>query len=148
MYKVKMGYVSEAEELQILVRKNHSANLQAKALKKEFIDKFIAGYNKVYVDKSILKYIRDIIVETRNREELVLGASPRAGEHMLYASKAYSVIHGRGYVIPDYVKTIAPKILNHRLILTIDSELEGISVNNVIDEVLEKVEVPKDIKSE
>ncbi|MFX0207915.1 MAG: AAA family ATPase [Candidatus Hodarchaeota archaeon] len=143
MYKVKMDYISEDEELRMLYKKSHNLNVTTKAVEDGFIDKLNACYNKVYVDKSILKYIRDIIIETRNKNELALGASPRAGEHMLYAAKAYSLIHGSDYVIPDYIKAIAPKILNHRLLLSIDSELEGITIEKVINDVLDNVEVPK-----
>ena len=144
MYKVKMDYVSEDDELKILFRKNFDSEVKTKGIADGFINSLFSSYKKVYVDKSILKYIRDIIIETRNRNELVYGASPRAGEHMLYAAKAYSLIHGNDYVIPDYIKVIARKILNHRLLLSIDSELEGITVEKVIDDVLDKVEVPKD----
>ncbi len=143
MYKVKMDYVSEDEELQILYRKNRNPNITTKPIEDGFINRLTASYKKVFIDKSILKYIRDIIIETRNRNELVFGASPRAGEHMLYAAKAYSLIHGSDYVIPDHVKAVAPKILNHRLLLTIDSELEDITVEKIIDDILDKVEVPK-----
>ncbi|MHA2277925.1 MAG: AAA family ATPase, partial [Candidatus Kariarchaeaceae archaeon] len=143
MYKVKMDYVSGDEELQILDMKNRDINFKIKPVEDGFINMLIAGYKKVYVDKSILEYIRNIIIETRNRSELALGASPRSGEHMLYAAKAYSLIQGNEYVIPDHVKVVAPKILNHRLLLSIDSELEGITVENVIDTTLDNVEVPK-----
>jgi MoxR-like ATPase len=142
MYKIKMDYVSKDEELQILDMKNRAANVTTKAVEDGFINMLVANYKKVYVDKSILEYIRNIIIETRNRNELALGASPRSGEHMLYASKAYSLIHGSEYVIPDHVRAVAPKVLNHRLLLSIDSELEGISVEKIIDDVIEKVEVP------
>ncbi len=143
MYKVKMDYISEDEELQMLYRKSHTSEVSTKSVEDGFIDRLVACYEKVYVDKSILKYIRDIIIETRNKKELVLGASPRAGEHMLYAAKAYSLIHGSDYVIPDHVKVVAPKILNHRLLLSMDSELEGVTAEKVIDDALDKVEVPK-----
>lgn len=143
MYKIKMDYIPEDKELQMLYRKSHISNVSTKSLEDGFIDNLVACYENVYVDKSILKYIRDIIVETRNKKELVLGASPRAGEQMLYAAKAYSFIKGSDYVIPDHVKVVAPKILNHRLQLSMDSELEGVSVEKVIDDVLDKVEVPK-----
>jgi len=143
MYKVKMDYIPEDMELQMLHRKNNTSNVTLKTVEDGFIDRLVSGYKKVYVDESIVKYIRDIVVETRNKKELVLGASPRAGEHMLYAAKAYSLIHGSEYVIPDHVKAIAPKILNHRIMLSMDSELEGVTVEKVIDDALDKVEVPK-----
>jgi len=77
-----------------------------------------------------------------------MGASPRAGEHMLYAAKAYALIQGRDFVIPDYVKTVAPKILRHRLILSTESELEGISTEKIIDDILTSIEIPNIIEPE
>ncbi len=143
MYKVVMDYISEDDELKILFRKNHESDVPVKSIDGGFISQLSASYKKVYADKSILKYIRDIIIETRNRKELVLGASPRAGEHMLYAAKAHSLVNGSSYVIPDHVKKVAPKILNHRMLLSMDSELEGVTIDKVIDDTLDKVEVPK-----
>jgi MoxR-like ATPase len=72
-----------------------------------------------------MRYILNILTETRKNAHLVLGGSPRAGEHLLYAAKAYVLIHGKNYVIPDNVKAVAPKVLAHRVILSADSELEG-----------------------
>ena len=77
-----------------------------------------------------------------------MGASPRAGEHMLYATKAYALIHGRDYVIPDYVKFVAPKILSHRLILSTEAEFEGVSVEKLIDDILSSVEIPDFVEPE
>jgi MoxR-like ATPase len=143
MYKVNMDYISEDDELKILFRKNHVSNVPINSIEDGFIKELSECYNKVYTDKSILKYIRDIIIATRDQKELVLGASPRAGEHMLYAAKAHALINGSSYVIPDHVKSVAPKILNHRLLLSMDSELEGNTTAKVIDDVLDFVEVPK-----
>jgi MoxR-like ATPase len=91
----------------------------------------------------VKKYIRDIVVTSRSQESLMLGASPRAGEYLLYGAKAHALLAGKDYVIPDDVKAIAHKVLDHRFILSIDSELEGITVASVVDDVLGKVQVPK-----
>jgi MoxR-like ATPase len=144
MYKVKMGYINRDEELQMLHLKNQGTNAVKQLIDKQFIIELSNYHKQVYADKTILTYIRDIITSTRNRESILLGASPRASEHLLYAAKAYSLIQGRKYVIPDDVKAVAPKILNHRLMLTVDAELEGITPEKIIDDVLDEVEVPKE----
>jgi MoxR-like ATPase len=89
-----------------------------------------------------------ILQETRETKELVIGASPRAGEHLLYAAKAYALIHGKNYVIPDYVKSVAPKVLGHRVILSAESELEGLSSQKVVNDILSRVEIPDILESE
>lgn len=158
MYKTKMDYISQELELQMLTRKskeeltgrsekssggakiNTSDNLIGG---REFIRTLIEYHKEIYVHRSIVRYIRDIIIETRNTPSIALGASPRAGEHMVYAAKAYGLIHGRDYVIPDDVKAVAPKILNHRLLLAVDTELGGITVESLIEDTINRVKVPK-----
>ena len=95
-----------------------------------------------------MQYIVRILRETRETKELVLGASPRAGEHLLYAAKAYALIHGKNYVIPDYVRTVAPKVLGHRVILSVESELEGLSSEKVVHDILSRVEIPDILETE
>jgi MoxR-like ATPase len=94
-------------------------------------------------DATILTYIRDLIAETRGDQQIVLGGSPRAGEQVLYAAKATAILAGRNYVIPDDVKKVARKVLPHRISLSLDTELEGISSKSVIDTILDRVEVLK-----
>ena len=94
-------------------------------------------------DISILVYIRDIIRETRNDQQIILGGSPRAAEQVLYASKAAATLVSRTYVIPDDVKKVVRKMLPHRLSLSLDSELEGITSNSVVEKILDRVEVVK-----
>ncbi|MEF8873107.1 MAG: MoxR family ATPase [Candidatus Thermoplasmatota archaeon] len=101
-------------------------------------------HENVFVSDSVLSYIRDIIFETRNVEELVVGASPRAGEQLLYASKAFALINEKDYVIPDHVKEMARRVLPHRLIVSVEAELEDIDEHHILDDILgERVEAPK-----
>jgi MoxR-like ATPase len=93
-------------------------------------------------DDRVLEYIRDIIVASRHRDELLLGGSPRASIALLKASKAYAAINGRDYVIPDDVKYLLPRVLSHRLIVKPELELENVSAAEVIDEILNEVDVP------
>lgn len=144
MIKSDMSYISKDKELDMLRMKNNSSIESVEKVADGFGHDIIGLHDQVHVSEPILKYIRDIIIETRNLEDLLLGASPRAGEQLLYASKARAVLNGRDYVIPDDVKSISHKVLNHRLILSIDAELEEMSKWDVIEEILEeRVEAPK-----
>lgn len=144
MIKSDMTYLSQDKELDMLKMKNEFSSMDLGKVDNGFGYDIIGLYEQVHVADPILKYIRDLIIETRNLDDILLGASPRAGEQLLYASKARALLNGRDYVIPDDVKSIAPKVLNHRLILSIDAELEGIDKIDVMDQILEeKVEAPK-----
>jgi len=149
LYSVQMDYLPTEQELQMLHNKN-DFNVNSKDLQNPISDvnKLIGKHHQVYADKSVITYILNIINETRNNQQIGMGASPRAGEHMLYAAKAYALIQGRDFVIPDYVKTVAPKILRHRLILSTESELEGISTEKIIDDILTSIEIPNFIEPE
>jgi len=143
MYRVNMDYLEPNRELEMLIRKSENNNNTVEMVGKNFVQKLIGTHHKVYAEESILTYILDIIVETRNNDEmLVLGASPRAGEHLLYASKAYALIHGKDYVIPDDVKKVTPKVLGHRLLLSAEAELEGLSVDKVLHDIVDSVKIP------
>ena len=149
LFSVKMDYLSPDEELAMLYRKNENNNdSKISPADSRAVRQLIGLHHQVYVDKSVMTYILNIVDETRNNPHLVIGASPRAGEHLLYAAKAYALIHGRDYVIPDYVKKVAPKVLSHRLILATDAELEGVSTDKIIDDILTSVEIPDFIESE
>jgi MoxR-like ATPase len=143
MFKSVMDYVSEEDEYRIIDLKSRRAEEPRRILDDSLLRDMQTLYEKMHVDESIKRYIRDLVVKTRNKEALTLGASPRAGEYMLYSAKAHALIAGKDYVIPDDVKAIAHKVLDHRLILSIDSELEGITVASIVDDVLNAVPVPK-----
>ena len=149
LYSVQMDYLPTEQELQMLYKKNDSkANDKVSLDPIADVKQLIGRHHQVYADKSIVAYILNIINETRNNPQIVMGASPRAGEHMLYAAKAYALIHGRDYVIPDYVKTVAPKVLGHRLILSTEADLEGVSTEKIIDDILTSVEIPDFVEPE
>ena len=142
LYRVNMDYLESDLELEMLRRKSENNDSQINVVGRDFVKKLVGMHHKVYADESILKYILNILAKTRSSDMLVLGGSPRAGEHLLYAAKAYTLIHGRDYVIPDYVKKVVPNVLGHRLILSAESELEGLSSDKVVDDILDSVEVP------
>lgn len=97
---------------------------------------------KVHVDQSIREYILDIVEATRDSADTAYGASPRAGIHLLSASKARASIHGRDYVIPDDPKALSDSVLAHRLVLSTDAELSDIDAEAVVEAAVQKVSPP------
>jgi MoxR-like ATPase len=91
----------------------------------------------------MVRYIYNIVARTRNLATLTLGASPRAGIALLECSKALAAMNGRDYIIPEDVKTVAPPVLRHRLLLRAESEMEGLRADDVVKSVLGAVEVPR-----
>lgn len=144
MIKGKMDYLGKDDELKLLDLKNREwRGADVEGVRDEVFSILRKEARDCRADPSILRYIRDIITETRTDDKVVLGASPRAGEQVLYASKASAILHNRDYVIPDDVKNVVGKMLPHRLSLSLDSELEGISADLVVEELLDRVEVVK-----
>jgi MoxR-like ATPase len=97
----------------------------------------------VHSHRSILVYIRDITRSTRQREQLEYGLSPRGGVHLLATAKAHALLSGRSYVIPDDVKAMAHKVMDHRLMLSPEAELEGLTASSMTESILSEVPVPK-----
>ena len=96
----------------------------------------------VYVSEDVMYYIVDLIEATRRHPYVRLGGSPRAAVALYLMSKAYALINGRDYVIPDDVKSVIFPVLSHRLILSREAELESIDSRKIIEEVLRSVPVP------
>ncbi len=97
----------------------------------------------VFIKDELLRYIAEIVSHTRNNSDLYLGASPRASINIMKASKALALLAGRGFVTPDDIKRAAYPVLNHRLILSYEREIEGVSVKEIVEGLLRKVEVPR-----
>ena len=98
---------------------------------------------KIHIKDELLNYIAQIIHNTRNNGDLYLGASPRASLAILKTSKAIAVMNGRDFVTPDDIKTVAYPVLNHRVILTPEREMEGLHPEDVIKTIIENIEVPR-----
>jgi MoxR-like ATPase len=148
LMKVVINYPNAEEELAILQRHNANKRLTKleaiqPILSKEELLTFRNLVSQVFVEDSLLKYIADIVIATRNSKAIYLGASPRAGIAILNASKAYAILQGRDFVIPDDIKYIAIPVLQHRLILSAETEMEGRSASTIAKLLIEKIEVPK-----
>ena len=90
-----------------------------------------------------MKYIAQIVDNTRNNSDLYLGASPRASLNIMNASKANAALNGRDFVIPDDIKYVAYPVLWHRIILSPEKEMEGVTTEKIITKILNSVEVPR-----
>jgi len=145
MMKSIMTYLSKEQEINILSLKSGEQQNVPPILSREDIVSMRKMLLTVHVDKSIKEYIAEITKRTRESELIELGASPRAGIHLLQVARARAMFDGRDYVIPDDVKAMAHKVLDHRLILSIDADIEGHTLPGVIQAVLDSVEVPKSI---
>ena len=95
------------------------------------------------VEDSIFNYIVGLATASRNSDELVLGGSPRASIALLLASKTYAALQGRDYILPDDVKSLAPHVYRHRILLKPDAEIEGLTPDDVIDRLLAEAEIPR-----
>jgi MoxR-like ATPase len=153
MLKVVLDYPKQAEE-QIIIRNNISTKPFPKpnrVIKSEQILKAREVVREVYMDEKIEKYIVDIVFATRYPEtfglprlkELIsFGGSPRASISLAIAAKAHAFLRRRGYVIPEDVRAVSRDVLRHRIGLTFEAEAENVKVEDIITEVLNKVEVP------
>jgi MoxR-like ATPase len=97
----------------------------------------------VLMDDNLLKYIAQITQVSRSNNQLELGISPRAAIAWMTASKAYAALQGRDFVTPDDIKSISNAVLRHRLILTPDAEMEGITADELLEGIINKTEIPR-----
>lgn len=152
MLKLKVGYPSKSDEREILDRMSSTApNLNVEGVTNlEIIQESRKHVNFVYVDPKIRDYIVNLIFATRSPEEFNLklgqyvqfGASPRATISLTLAAKAWALIQGRGYVIPQDVKDIGMDVLRHRVIPSYEAEAEEIDSENLVESIFEAVPVP------
>jgi MoxR-like ATPase len=107
----------------------------------------IAAYKStlsdIIIDEKLLGYIAEIVNQTRSDQSIYLGASPRASLALLNGSRAFAAIQGRDFVTPEDIKFLAGPVLKHRIILTPEKEMEGISAAEVIQQLVAKTEVPR-----
>ena len=143
MMEIKVSYLSENYEKEMLRRKNLGLFDEAKpVVSKGELEKAAKEVRGVKVSDEIIDYIYSILRATREDERALLGASPRAGEHLLLAAKAKAYLENRSYVIPDDVKSLAAPVLAHRILIKPEYEMEGLTGEEVVREALNRVEVP------
>ena len=148
LFKINVPYPSLEEEIIILENEHARENkLALDTIEPVLTAAQIAEYQetikKIIIEPNLLKYIAAITDNTRNNANLFLGASPRASLAIMNASKAMAAINGRDFVTPDDIKKIAPSVLGHRILLTPEREMEGITPEKVVQQIMETIEIPR-----
>ncbi|MCB9189072.1 MAG: MoxR family ATPase [Flavobacteriales bacterium] len=147
LFKVNLLHPSLDEEKEILKRFRNNTSIDFDKIPSVFnaqdLKKIQETIESVRVDDSIIKYIAEITHETRIHGKIYLGASPRASLSMMKSAKAMATMRGRDFVVPDDVQYVAYHVMNHRIILTPEAEMEGLDPQLVIQEIIKKVEVPR-----
>lgn len=148
LFKINVGYPTLAEEVSILEKQQQitageQLNDIEPVLNAEQLHFFRQMVRGMVVEPKLLHYIAKIVNETRSNASLYLGGSPRASLSILQASKALAGLRGRDFVTPDDILAIVPHVLRHRIILTPEKEMEGITPDEMIQKLVESVEVPK-----
>lgn len=148
LFKINVQYPTLEEEVEILERKHEQKNTQVELLINSILSaKQIAEYQntikEIIAEKNLIKYIASIVDNTRTNANLYLGASPRASIAIMDASKALAAISGRDFITPDDIKKVATPILAHRIILTPEREMEGLTAEHVVKQIIESIEIPR-----
>ncbi len=145
--KVRVDYPQLEEEVEILQRHAHWRGKPLAAveavLDEQSIRQLQAQLPQIRVEKSLLHYIAALVEATRHDPALYLGASPRASIALMQGGRAYAALQGRDYVTPDDVKYLAEPVLAHRVILSPEREIEGLSLGEVVAQLLTRIEVPR-----
>ena len=148
LFKIVVHYPELEQEVNIITRHHERQGVQpiaeiSSVLNAEQINAFRQFAHQVHVDPNLVRYIAQITFETRNNPLLFLGASPRASISILMSAKAYALIHGRDFVSPEDIKTVTVPVLRHRIVLSPEKEMEGITADEIIKQIIDKIEVPR-----
>ena len=148
LFKINVGYPNLLQEIQI-IKNQHENRLGDKtdAVQKVITGNQLKNYQEivknVLVEPQLLEYIAKIIVNTRENQFLYLGASPRASLALLTASKSFAAIRGRDFVTPEDIKEASTAVLRHRIMVSPEREMEGLTADEIIRQILETIEIPR-----
>jgi MoxR-like ATPase len=148
LFKINVQYPNAEQEFRIVanhhqLRGNVRIETVASVLSAERISELREKVRGIHVEEKLIQFITTIVGATRNHKSIYLGASPRASIGILNGSKAIAAMRGRDFVTPEDIVYIAPAVLRHRLVLTPEKEMEGASADDVIDEIIRSIEVPR-----
>lgn len=148
LFKVVVPYPSEAEELEILSQFHRMGNTDAMSaiqsvLHGDTIVRIRKIVKEIVIDHRLLTFIAKLTHQTRNHKSIHLGGSPRASLAIMNASKAVAAINGRDFVTPEDILEVVPPVLRHRIILSPDKEMEGVTEDNVIKQIIQSLDIPR-----
>lgn len=148
LFKITVTYPTPEQEFRI-VANHHQSNLDTMlhqviaVLSATQIDELRKQVRNIHVEDKLITFITSIVANTRNHKSIYLGASPRASIGILNGAKALASMRGRDFVTPEDIIYIAPAVLRHRLVLTPEKEMEGASTDDVIQQIIQSIEVPR-----
>lgn len=148
LFKINVPYPTVEEELKILENEHQRENVQVldsvePVLTAAKIAEYQGTIRKIIIENNLLKYIASIVNSTRNNANLFLGASPRASLAIMNTAKAMAAINSRDFVTPDDIKKVASAVLSHRILLTPEREMEGLTPIKVVQQIIETIEIPR-----
>ncbi|MNU12199.1 ATPase family [compost metagenome] len=148
LFKINVGYPNLEQEVAI-IKNQHDNRLvdKTEAVNKVITAQQLNNYQKlvkeIIVESQLIEYIAKIIINTRENQFLYLGASPRASLALLTASKAFAALRGRDFVTPEDIKEASYAVLRHRVIVSPEREMEGLTADEIIRQILEGIEIPR-----
>ena len=148
LFKVEVDYPSLTDEVKILEEvsnlriTNDLSDVKSIVTKTELTD-FKKLVTQIRVESHLLEYIAKLVEDTRENPDLYLGASPRASIGILNSAKALSALRGRDFITPDDIREVTIPVLNHRVVLSPEREMEGTKTKQIIKEIIDKIEVPR-----
>ncbi|MFY7665750.1 AAA family ATPase [Flavobacterium sp.] len=148
LFKINIDHPELDHEIEILTRENNQDGTDKTAaigsvIKGIDIQTLQQTVRKILVENDLLKYIAQVVCQTREHPFIFLGASPRASIAILNAAKAFAAIAGRDFVIPDDVKAAAVPVLIHRIVVSPEREMEGVTAKEIITQIIENTEIPR-----
>ena len=148
LFKIVVPYPSEEEELEILSQFHNLGSTDAMTtvepvLPGDVVVQIRKMVKDIVIEQRLLQFIAKLVHQTRHHKSIYLGASPRASLAIMNASKATAALNGRDFVTPDDILEVVPPVLRHRLILSPDKEMEGVSEDNVIKQIIQSMEIPR-----
>ena len=144
LLQLHLGYPDPSQEAEMLerIKDQHPIETIETVMSRETLLSLQKAVRQVYVDPDIVRYIVDIVAATRSAPGIYLGASPRGSIALFRTAQALAFIRGRSYVIPDDVKELVPSTLSHRMMLTSEARLSGLTIERVLRDILYKIPVP------
>lgn len=148
LFKINVGYPNLEQEIAIIKNQHESkredkTEVVNKVITAEQLKSYQQLVKEIIVETQLMEYIAKIIVNTRENQFLYLGASPRASLALLTASKAFAALRGRDFVTPEDIKEASYAVLRHRVIVSPEREMEGLTADEIIRQILEGIEIPR-----
>jgi MoxR-like ATPase len=148
LFKIVVPYPTEEEELEILSQFHRLGSTDAMAaiepvLKGDIVVQIRKVVKEIVIEQRLLAFVARLIHQTRNHKSIYLGASPRASLAVMNAAKAMAAINGRDFVTPDDILEVVPPVLRHRIILSPDKEMEGVTEDVVIKQIIQSLDIPR-----